>query len=60
MEGRISWPSIVRILQTTDYLFLALSRAEMLVVPKRATPSADAFTDLARYVRGKVDTSVAG
>jgi hypothetical protein len=60
IEGRISWRSIVRIIETKDYLFLAVSRAEMLVVPKRALPSAEAFADLARNVRTQVDASIAG
>jgi hypothetical protein len=60
IEGRVSWRSIVRIIETKDYLFLAVSRAEMLVVPKRALASAEAFAGLARYARMKVDASAAG
>jgi hypothetical protein len=59
-EGRISWRSIVRIIETEDGLFLALSRAELLAVPRRALPSAEAFADLARALRAKVDASAAG
>jgi hypothetical protein len=56
-EGRISWRSIARVIETKDGLFLALSRAELLAVPKRALPSADAFADLARHVRAKIEAS---
>jgi YcxB-like protein len=59
-EGRVSWRSIVRVLETEDGLFLALSGAELIAVPKRALPSAAAFADLARQVRAKVDASTAG
>jgi hypothetical protein len=40
--------------------FLAVSRAEMLVVPRRALASAAAFAGLSRYARAKVDAAVAG
>jgi hypothetical protein len=56
-EGRISWRSIVRVIETRDGLFLALSRAELLAVPERALPSAEAFAGLARQVRAKVGAS---
>ncbi len=59
-EGRISWRSILRVIETKDGLFLALSRAELIQVPRRALPSAAAFADLAGQVRGKVAASVAG
>jgi hypothetical protein len=54
IEGRIPWSAIVRIFATDDHLFLAISRAEMLVIPKRATASAEAFAELTRYVRAKI------
>jgi hypothetical protein len=53
-EGRVSWRSIVRIIETRDGLYLALSRAELIAIPKRAFPSAEAFADLARQVRERV------
>ena len=59
-EGRISWRAFVRVIETKDGLFLALSRAELLAVPKRALPTADAFAGLARQVRAKLDVSIAG
>jgi hypothetical protein len=48
----------VRVIETEDGLFLALSRAELIAIPKRALSSADAFADLAREVREKVRASV--
>jgi hypothetical protein len=59
-EGRISWRSIQRVIETKDGLFLALSRAELIQVPRRALPSAAAFADLAGQVRTKVAASIAG
>jgi YcxB-like protein len=53
-EGRVSWRSIVRIIETEDGLYLALSRAELIAIPRRALPSADAFADLARQIREQV------
>jgi hypothetical protein len=55
MAGRVSWRAIARVFETKDFLLLAVSRAEMLVVPRRALASADAFADLVRYARAKVD-----
>ncbi|HWF95613.1 MAG TPA: YcxB family protein [Xanthobacteraceae bacterium] len=60
IEGRISWRSIQRVIETREGLFLALSRAELLQVPRRALPSADAFADLACRVRTKVAAAGAG
>ena len=58
-EGRLSWRSIVRVIETPDGLYLALSRAELIAIPRRALPSADAFADLARQMREKVRASAA-
>jgi hypothetical protein len=58
-EGRVSWRSIVRVIETRDGLYLALSRAELIAIPRRAVPSTDAFADLAREVREKVPATVA-
>jgi hypothetical protein len=52
--GRVSWRSIARVIETEDGLYLALSRAELIAIPRRALPSADAFADLARQIREKV------
>jgi hypothetical protein len=57
-EGRVSWGSVRRVIETDAGLFLALSRAELIVIPRRALPSADAFADLARAVREKVRANV--
>jgi YcxB-like protein len=54
IEGRIPWSAIVRLFTTNDHLFLGISRAEMLVIPRRATASAEAFAELTRYVHAKV------
>jgi hypothetical protein len=48
------------VIETRDGLFLALSRAELIQVPRRALPSAAAFADLAGRVRAKVAASIAG
>ena len=60
MEGRIPWQSVVHILETKDYLFLSISRAEMILVPRRALPSPDAAAELAHYIRSKVDVAAIG
>jgi YcxB-like protein len=54
IEGRLPWRSIKNVLATKDYLFLSISRMEMLLVPRRALPSDDAATALATYIRSKV------
>ncbi len=60
MEGKLPWSSVVGIYQTDDYLFLSISRAEMIVVPRRALPSPGAAVELAHYIRSKVGTAAAG
>lgn len=60
MEGRLPWRAIVRVLQSKDYLFLAISRAEVILVPRRALPSADAAAELAHYIKSKVDAAAGG
>jgi hypothetical protein len=57
-EGRVSWRSIRRVIETDAGLFLALSRAELIVIPRRALPSADDFADLAREVHEKLRANV--
>jgi hypothetical protein len=59
MEGRLPWQSLVRILETENYLFLSISRAETIVVPRRALPSPAAAEELAHYIRSKVDAAAA-
>jgi hypothetical protein len=59
MEGKIPWSTVTRVLETKDYLFLPISRAEMIVVPRRALPSDDAAAELAHYIRSKVGTPAA-
>jgi hypothetical protein len=58
-EGRVSWRSIVRAIETKDGLYLALSRVELIVIPRRVLPSADAFAELARAVREKLRANIA-
>jgi hypothetical protein len=57
IEGRVPWRAIVRILETNDYLLLVISRAEVILVPQRALPSADAAAELAHYIRAKVEAA---
>jgi hypothetical protein len=54
IEGRLPWRSISNVLATKDYLFLSISRMEMLLVPRRALPSDDAAAALATYIRSKI------
>jgi hypothetical protein len=60
IEVLIPWPSISRILDAKDHLFLAINKAEMMVVPKRALPSADAVAELQYYIRSKSGAAAAG
>lgn len=60
MEAKFPWSAVTSILETKDYLFLPISRAETIVVPKRALPSPDAAAKLAHYIRSKVATDPAG
>jgi len=60
IEGRLPWRTIARILETKDYFFLFISRAETILVPKRALPSPDAVTELRHYIRCKVDAAATG
>jgi YcxB-like protein len=60
MEGKIPWSAVKRILETKDHLFLSISRAENMVVPRRALPSPDAAVELAHYIRSEVDAAAGG
>jgi hypothetical protein len=59
MEGKFPWSAVTGVYETEDYLFLAISRAEMLVVPRRALPSPDDAAALAHYIKSKVTTTAA-
>lgn len=60
VEARMPWRAIVRTLETEDYLYLCVSRAEMVLVPRRALPSAGAVADLNNYIRSRLDAAKAG
>jgi hypothetical protein len=60
MEGKIPWSSVKRLLQTKDHLFLSVSRAENVVVPRRALPSDDAAAELGNYIRSRLNAVKAG
>jgi len=60
MEGKFPWCAVKSVLETKDYLFLPISRAEMVVVPRRALPSPAAAAELAHYIRSKVGATAAG
>jgi hypothetical protein len=59
IEGRIPWRSITRVVERKDYLFLSISRMEMILVPRRALPSDDAAAELATYIKSKVAAAAA-
>ena len=59
IEGRVPWRSVRRILETKDHFFLPISRAEMILVPRRALSPA-AATELAHYIRAKVAAAANG
>jgi len=60
MEGKIPWGSVKRVLETKDYLFLSISRAEKVVVPRRAVASPAAAAELAQYIRSKAGAAAGG
>lgn len=59
MEGKLPWSSVTRVLETGNYLYLWISRAEAIIVPRRALPSDDAAAALATYIRSKVPAASA-
>lgn len=59
VEGKFPWSSVTRIFETKDYLYLWISRAEAIVVPRRALSSDDAAAALATYIRSKVPAASA-
>ncbi len=59
MEGKIPWSAVARVLETKDYLYLWISRAETIIVPRRALPSDDAAAALAAYIKSKVPAAPA-
>ncbi|WHA40438.1 YcxB family protein [Agrobacterium larrymoorei] len=54
IKSEIGWKSIVRVIETDKYLFLALSKREALTLPKRAFPSDAALADTMQFVREHV------
>jgi hypothetical protein len=60
IEGKFPWSTVTRILETKNYLFLLISRAETIMVARRALSSPDAAAELATYIRSKVVTTPAG
>jgi hypothetical protein len=60
IEGRVPWRAITRFLETKDHFFLPISRMEMVLVPKRALPSADAVAELGHYMQSKIAAATSG
>jgi YcxB-like protein len=59
MEGKIPWSAVTRVLETKDHLYLWISRAETIIVPRRALASDDAAAALAAYIKSKVPAAPA-
>ncbi len=60
IEGRMPWRSITHMVTNKAYIYLPISRAEAVLVPKRALPSPDAVADLEHYIRSRLDATAAG
>lgn len=50
IRSEIGWKSIVKVIETNGYLFLALSKREALALPKRAFSSEADFAEALRFV----------
>ena len=53
-ESWISWHAIESIIETSDHLFLAISRREALILPRRAFTSDTDYQRLTGFVRARI------
>jgi hypothetical protein len=57
ISSRLAWPAIVRLIETPQHLFLAISRREALILPRRAFADDEAFSALAQFARTRIAAS---
>jgi hypothetical protein len=55
IEVRYTWPSVYRLIETNENLFIFIGRSEGQIVPRRAMASDQKFAELAAAIRSKVD-----
>jgi hypothetical protein len=55
-SGTYGWSGVHDIVRTPKRIFLFISRAEALVLPRRAFASENAFAETARYVETRTST----
>jgi len=55
--SRIGWSAVRRVIETPRHLFIAISRREALIVPRRAFRHDDEYRTLAGFVRARIAAS---
>ncbi len=57
IDTHVDWSSVERIIETKAYVFLAISKRQALIVPRRAASSDQAFDDAVAFARSRIRTS---
>ena len=57
VSGTLGWPRVRRVDVTPDYIFLFMSKIEVMALPRRAFATESAFTEAARYAQAQADTA---
>ena len=54
MSTTLTWANVTRLIETPDRLFVAISRREAMILPRRAFPDAAAYTAFLAFAQGRV------
>jgi hypothetical protein len=54
ISSTIAWAAVVRLIETPERLFVAISRREALIIPRRAFASDADFVDFLAFARGRL------
>ena len=57
VSGTLGWPRVRRAAVTPDYIFLFISKIEVMALPRRAFATEGAFAEAARYAQAQTDTA---
>lgn len=60
LYSRIGWNAVRKLIETPSHLFIAISRREALIVPRRALPHEDDYRMLLGFIRARAAASLGG
>lgn len=57
LYSRIGWAGVSRLIETPSHLFVLISRREALLIPRRAVPDEDVYSNIRGFIRARTGLS---